>query len=850
MAESKRFPLASILATRDATLTKDGLLSNAYHESGPTGDLVVKRPGLLTTWNAGLGCAEGAISFNGKALIVVGGKYGTTTQAPPVFSDGTSWTSFAAQNHPGSGLTIAQARPPMLGSLGGNLYYIGLGGSGATNPPNVYQSTDNGVSWITLVNSPPWSTSSLSGFPTIATLGSTLFIVLNDGGGNSSVWGTTDGSTWTLRSAAIVAGTLPQTLIAHSDGKLYAFFDTSVYSSPDGAAWSLVTGAPGWTGRTGFGAWSLGGNLYVGCGTTGVWKRDVWKSTDNGVTWSQIVVTAAFSGRDSFAFWTYNSKLWLGAGKTNGTGTTCESDLWSSSDGITWTSINASFAGLAFSRMSFCVHNGTMYVCNGFNTTPRTVNVSFFAAGASSPAAGTIIMTPFAPVVSSCEPFSFTLIPASGSTPVKVFLKTSLYAWVYDGTTMTQVTDVDYPALTVPGVVYLDGSIYVMDPIGKISGSDLNDPTSWSALNFISANSEADAAVALARQLQYVTAFKQYSIQFFYDAGNPTGSPLSSVVNATLEVGLAAAGSLAFSDNNIYFMANARQKGRSIMKLEGYQPKTLSTPFIDRILNADNLATVFAFVVKSNGHFWYVLTLVTSGITLAFDEMTGEWAVWTTMKANTPLSVSSLVAQADGTVLATTTLAHTRSDGDPVLIAGASPSTANGTYNVAIVTANQFTYTPSSPISGAITGTITATTYTESFFPGVYYSYGDGVDYMVDRTTGVVYVFDPLTFQDNGCPINWKARTQLLDFETMVTKRIEQLEVVGDNVTTNLLIRYNDNDYGAADWSLFEILAMSYDRALLTNQGSTRRRSYEVRHTDNTALRLKALEFWVKLGAF
>jgi len=493
--ETKRFPLSATLAPRNNLVTKDGLLRNAYHETTPIGDMIIKRPGLLTTWNAGLGCAEGAISYNGKALVVVGGQWGTTTQAPPVYSPGTSWTVYAEQTHPGPGLTGAQARTPLLGSLGGNLYYVGLAGSGATNPPNVYKSSDNGTSWTTLITSPPWTTASLTNFPTIATLGSTLFIALNDGGGDTEVWGTPDGSTWTLRASSIFPGFLPIALVAHNDGKLYAFFNTAVYSSPDGATWSLVTAAPGWTGRIGFGVWSLSGALYVGGGNaSGVEKADVWRSTDNGVNWSQIVVTAAFSARDSFAYWTYNSKLWLGAGKTNVAGTACESDLWSSTDGITWTSINVSFAGLAFSRMCFCNHNGTMYVGNGFNSTPRTVDVSFFAAGASSPAAGTIVMTPFAPVVTTCEPFSFTLIPASGSVPVKVFLKTSLYAWVYDGTTMTQVTDPDYPASTVPGVVYLDGTIYVMNSQGVIFGSDLNNPTSWSALNFISANSEADAA--------------------------------------------------------------------------------------------------------------------------------------------------------------------------------------------------------------------------------------------------------------------------------------------------------------------------------------------------------------------
>jgi hypothetical protein len=853
--ETKRLDLSAILANRDSSISKDGLLVNAYLENTPLGKMIQKRPGLLSTWNAGLGCAEGAITYNGKALVVVGGSWGTTTQAPPTYSPGTSWSLFVASpNMPATNSSVATNNNPSLASVSGRLLSIGNTSTFGTGQ-NVYASDDNGSTWSSIASSVTGPQGSLLNTVNLtATIGTSVYIYLV--GTSPGVWKSIDsGVTWTnVASVTLGGGSNPSAWVVHSDDKIYSFSANVVESSPDGVTWTTVNNTALWLGRSFFAAWSLGANLYIGAGFTASALNDVWKSTDNGVTWTQIQASAAFSARGAVAFWTYNSKLWIAIGATASNLVSSFSDLWSSADGITWTLVNSSMVGASYGFASHVVHNNTMYIGSGryFNSGTKYLRESFFAAGATNPSVGTITMTPFSPTVTSCEPFSFTLIPASGSVPVKVFLKTSLYAWVYDGTTMTQVTDGDYPALTVPGVVYLDGTIYVMNSQGVIFGSDLNDPTSWNALNFITANAEADAAIVLARQLNYIVAFKQYSTEFFYDAGNSPGSPLGKVQNALLEIGCSSSGSLAFADNTIYFMANSRQKGRSIMKLEGYTPKLISNPYVDRILNGDNLSSVFAFVVKSNGHFFYVLTLVNSAITLVYDEVTSEWHTWTTMTAASPASVSSAVVQSDGSILITMSSAHGQSDGNPVVIAGATPSAVNGSFNLrydsTVNSTSQFSYYPASTVTGSITGTITAVFYTETFFPGVYYAYGDGVDYLVDRTTGAVYTFSPSTYQDKTYPIDVKIRTAILDFGVMFSKRYSRLELVGDKEVTNVLVRFTDDDYQT--YSLYRGIPMSQNRAKISSLGSARRRAFEFRNTGNTALRLLAAEIDIDVGAF
>ena len=49
-----------------------------------------------------------------------------------------------------------------------------------------------------------------------------------------------------------------------------------------------------------------------------------------------------------------------------------------------------------------------------------------------------------------------------------LFLKNSEQGFLLDSTlTLSEITDVDYPASTVPGVVWLDGTFYVMDSTGE-----------------------------------------------------------------------------------------------------------------------------------------------------------------------------------------------------------------------------------------------------------------------------------------------------------------------------------------------------------------------------------------------
>lgn len=397
---------------------------------------------------------------------------------------------------------------------------------------------------------------------------------------------------------------------------------------------------------------------------------------------------------------------------------------------------------------------------------------------------------------------------------------------------------------TVKGIVYLDGTYYVMTPDGDIKGSEINDPTTWSALNSIQCQAEPDGGVALFRMLNLIVAFNTTSTEFFYNAGNPTGSPLLPYTSSFIEVGCAAANSVAPTDNTLYFVGVTKQKGRGVYRFAGTSPEYVSTPYIDRILNQDDMADVSSFCIRIAGHAFYILYLGTTGVTLVYDGATGEWANWTLLAASSATANTGLT-WADRQVTVTKT-AHGYSDGDYVTIAGVTPAGYNGSYVINVVDANTFTYDMATTLTTPASVVGTSFNYTEEPFTMVAYTSGDNLDIVQDSTTGYVYFMDNGTYQDNGNPIRMRIRTSKFDAGNNDKKFTARLELIGDKVEGTAYVRYTNDDYQT--YSKFRPVNLDAQRSILNRLGQTRRRAYEVINYDNQPQRFESLELTLTQG--
>ena len=189
-----------------------------------------------------------------------------------------------------------------------------------------------------------------------------------------------------------------------------------------------------------------------------------------------------------------------------------------------------------------------------------------------------------------------------------------------------------FPSNPVPGLVYLDSYVFVMDSTGTIWQSDSEDPRAWGALNDIRAGNEPDQGKGLAKHLNYVVAFKQWTTDFLYNAGNPTGSVLALNLPAHLELGCADGDSIQQFENTVLWMATTKEGSRTIAMLEGLAASVISTKAIENFLNASDLSGVYSWAYKVSGHTFYGLVLTDQNITLVYDLNEKEWHQWTTNK--------------------------------------------------------------------------------------------------------------------------------------------------------------------------------------------------------------------------
>jgi len=239
---------------------------------------------------------------------------------------------------------------------------------------------------------------------------------------------------------------------------------------------------------------------------------------------------------------------------------------------------------------------------------------------------------------------SYTFASGLGPTP-KLFLHNATNGYVIDTAGLvTAITDVDFPPLQtpartlIPGSIYLNGVFYVMDTSAVFGNSDdsvtEDDPLTWSAAT-LTAGLEGVDAVAIAKQLVYVIAFKRYYAEAFYDAANPApANPLGPVQGAKMNFGLRDARTLADCGGDLLFVSQTTEGSVGVSRISSLSVATVSTPPVERILEAADYTTVHAWSSKCEGHRFYGITLPASNVTLVYDLTSQLWYQWTDTNGN------------------------------------------------------------------------------------------------------------------------------------------------------------------------------------------------------------------------
>jgi Phage stabilisation protein len=237
--------------------------------------------------------------------------------------------------------------------------------------------------------------------------------------------------------------------------------------------------------------------------------------------------------------------------------------------------------------------------------------------------------------------FAVTTVGTTSATTNKsYFSKTTLdsnlvihntvnaYQYTSGGVLTTLALPVSGPY--VPGSVFLDNYTFIgCATNNRIYNSNVGDPSTWDALNYLTFEQTADTLVGICKHLNYLVAFGKSSMQFYYDAANASGSPLAVAQSYTLETGCANGDSIVSTDNTVIWVGTTKTHGRSVYLLDGVSPVKISTASIDKCLETDGMTKVSAYAYKFYGHSLYILTLHTSNITLVYDLHEKMWTQWT-----------------------------------------------------------------------------------------------------------------------------------------------------------------------------------------------------------------------------
>lgn len=191
--------------------------------------------------------------------------------------------------------------------------------------------------------------------------------------------------------------------------------------------------------------------------------------------------------------------------------------------------------------------------------------------------------------------------------------------YTYDGTTLTQGTDVDLP--NAHTVTYINRRVVYDGSNGDVVFADLSAPLTVNSLNVIIAEAKPDDMKAVYAYKQQMYAFGETSIQPMYNSGsgNP---PYTFILNATQEIGLAAIHSIDSNNNFGYYLGS----DLAIYQLSGLSSRAIGNPAIGQAIeNYSDVSDAYGLCFTLDNTNFYLLSFPTGNETWLFNESAGIW---------------------------------------------------------------------------------------------------------------------------------------------------------------------------------------------------------------------------------
>lgn len=210
---------------------------------------------------------------------------------------------------------------------------------------------------------------------------------------------------------------------------------------------------------------------------------------------------------------------------------------------------------------------------------------------------------------------------AGGTTHLGIVDGTSGYYQTSGATSLTTVTDTDFPS-GPSSLAYLDGRFIVTESgTDTYYVSDSEDFSSWDALGFISAEENPDEAFAVVAYRRQLWLPGELTTEAHYGTGNST-YPFARISGAAMPIGCRSADSIAAGKEGLFFLDNSL---RVVMVSELALVPISTEQITYQISRLASPGDAIGDCWTQEGHSFYAITFPTGDKTFVFDATTGLW---------------------------------------------------------------------------------------------------------------------------------------------------------------------------------------------------------------------------------
>jgi len=211
------------------------------------------------------------------------------------------------------------------------------------------------------------------------------------------------------------------------------------------------------------------------------------------------------------------------------------------------------------------------------------------------------------------------------ASPTELLIVDGADGWIFDGTTLTIISDLDFPAANT--CTWLDFYFIVdVNGTGQFQTSNLNDGTAWEALDFATAESVSDNIKRVYATTDSLYLIGEKSTEVYWNSGNADFS-FEQRSNGVLRVGTDSPWSLAENEaGELVFIARTERGEGDVVKLRGTSFSYISdADTASRIEAVGDTSGATGWIYTQAGHTFYVLNLGTNNITICYDFRENFW---------------------------------------------------------------------------------------------------------------------------------------------------------------------------------------------------------------------------------